>query len=289
MQIFTESDGRTAHLKIRRGDLPPYVLCPGSPERVREIGKMLDGAREVCDNRGLVGVRGSYLGVEMAAVNTGMGPATTSIVVPEIVEGIGDADRMTIIRVGTCGSLQPQVKVGDLVVTTAAIRDEGTTQKWVPPEYPAVASLSTTLALLQAAAERGYAVGRNLWAGVTHVKDELYAVENPQDTPLGPVRRAVLDSYKAMGALATEMEYTVFSLYAGMANRAFARAGTDRRLDTGCILLCLSPCHDTHEGGAVEFHHPPQGDMLAVALTALARKAELDRGAGPLPPLVRGL
>lgn len=289
MQIFTEADGRTAHLKIKKGDLPPYILCPGSPERVREIGSMLEGTRQVCDNRGLLGVRGFHRGVEVGAVNTGMGPATTSIIVPEIVEGIGDAERMTLLRVGTCGSLQPQVKVGDLIVTTAAIRDEGTTQKWVPLEYPAVASIAVNLALLQAAGEHGYAVGRNLWAGVTHVKDELYAVENPKDTPLGPLRKAVLDSYKAMGALATEMEYTVFSLYAGMANRLWARAKAGRALDTGCILLCLSPCHDTHEDGAVEFHHPPQKDMLKVALDALVRKAELDRGEGPLPAFARGL
>lgn len=289
MQIFTEADGRTAHLKIRKGDLPPYILCPGSPERVREIGSMLEGASGVCDNRGLVGIRGRWKGLDVAAVNTGMGPATTSIVVPEIVEGIGGEGRMTLLRVGTCGSLQKQVKVGDLIVTTAAIRDEGTTQKWVPLEYPAVASMGVNLSILQAAAARGYALGGNLWAGVTHVKDELYAVENPKDTPLGPVRKAVLDSYKAMGALATEMEYTVFSLFAGMVNRAWARGGVNRALDTGCILLCLSPCHDTGDDGAVEFHHPPQKGMLEVALDALVCKAALDRGEGPLPAFVRGL
>lgn len=289
MRIFTEADGRTAHLKIKRGDLPPYILCPGSPERVRDIGAMFESAKQVCDNRGLLGIRGIYRGVGIAAVNTGMGPATTSIVVPEIVEGIGDVERMTLLRVGTCGSLQVQVKVGDLIVTTAAIRDEGTTQKWVPSEYPAVASMGVNLALLQAASEHGYVVGKNLWAGVTHVKDELYAVENPADTPLGPMRKAVLDSYKAMGALATEMEYTVFSLFAGMTNRLWARAKVNRALDTGCILLCLSPCHDTHEAGAVEFHHPPQQDMLKVALDALVHKAEFDRGKGTLPAFARGL
>lgn len=289
MKIFTEADGRTAHLKIKRGDLPPYVLAPGSPERVREIGGMLEGAKPVCDNRGLLGIRGRFQGVEVAAVNTGMGPATTSIIIPEIVEGIGDASQMTILRVGTCGSMQPQVKVGDLIVAKGTIRDESTTAKWVPTEFPAVASIGATLALLQAAGEAGYALGKNLHCGVTHVKDELYAVENPEGTPLGPLRQMIYHSYKAMGSLATEMEYTVFALFAQMQNVAWARAKADRRLDTGCILLCLSPCHDEHAATAVEFHHPPQKDMLKVALQALVRKAELDRGAGSLPAFARGI
>jgi purine-nucleoside phosphorylase len=223
-----------------------------------------------------------------------MGPASASIIVPEIVEGMGEFERATIIRVGTCGSLQPHIGVGDLIVSKGVIRDETTTAKWVPLEFPAVSSIGTVLSLVEAGKEYGYKVGggkessKNLWVGVTHAKDELYAVENPADTPMGDLRKMVLNSYKRMGTLSTEMEFTVFALYAEMYNSLAREENKTSILDAGCILLCLSPCHNVEEEGAVEFHHPDQKPMLEVALNALVKKAEIDEGKHPLSQLING-
>jgi uridine phosphorylase len=292
MQIFLDENGKTAHLKIKSGDLPKYILSPGSPERVRQIGEFLDNCVDVCDNRGLSGVRGTYKGVEVGAVNTGMGPASASIIVPEIIEGMGDFKNATIIRVGTCGSLQPHVGVGDLIVSKGVIRDEATTAKWVPLEFPAVSSLGATLSLIEAGSDYGYSVGggtdKNLWVGITHAKDELYAVENPTDTPMGEIRKMVLNSYKKMGTLATEMEFTVFALYAEMYNAIMREQKKSAVLDAGCILLCLSPCHDPNANGAIEFHHPEQKPMLEIALDSLVKKAELDSGKHKFSQLIKG-
>jgi uridine phosphorylase len=289
LQIFMDEQGRTAHLKIKAGDLPPYILSPGSPERVRQIGEYLEDCVEVCDNRGLVGVKGRYMGEEVGAVCTGMGPASASIIVPEIIAGMGDFDRATIIRVGTCGSMQPQVGVGDLIASRGVIRDETTTAKWVPLEFPAAGSTAALLSLVSAGREKGFEVDKNFHVGITHVKDELYAVENPMDTPMGAMRTQILKAYKQMGSLASEMEYTVFALYADMFNAKQMKNGSKSRVDAGCLLLCLSPCHNEEAEGAVEFHHPEQGPMLEVALRSLVIKAQIDRGEGPLGAIVKGL
>ena len=294
MKIFLDENGKTAHLKIKKGDFPRYILSPGSPERVRQIGELLENCVEVCDNRGLTGVKGIYKGLEVGAVNTGMGPASASIIVPEIIEGMGDFEKATIIRVGTCGSLQPHVGVGDLIVSKGVIRDETTTAKWVPLEYPAIASLGATLSLVEAGRDYGYGVGgrkdnsKNLWVGVTHAKDELYAVENPDGTPMGDIRKMVLNAYKKMGTLSTEMEFTVFALYAEMYNSTMRENKKSSILDAGCILLCLSPCHDVTEGGAIEFHHPDQKPMLEIALDALVKKAKIDEGKHELSQIING-
>ncbi len=288
MKIFLDEKGNTAHLKIKSGDVPKYILSPGSPERVRQIGEMLEDCVEICDNRGLAGVKGKYMGVEVGAISTGMGPASASIIVPEIVEGMGEFEHATIIRVGTCGSLQPHVGVGDIIISKGVIRDETTTAKWVPLEFPAVASVGATLSLVEAGKDNGFELGKNMWVGITHVKDELYAVENPADTPMGDFRKMVLNSYKKMGTLASEMEFTVFALYAEMFNHLQKKAGKKSVVDAGCILLCLSPCHDVDAGGSVEFHHPEQKPMLEVALKALVCKAKLDKGEGPFADYVKG-
>src|ERR1700747_1536703 len=131
------------HIGLGPGDVGEYVLVPGDPFRTPLIAKHLEGAREVAFSREYRTFTGTVDGVPVSAMSTGMGGPSVAIGIEELHElGVH-----TILRVGTCGALQPGVKMGDLVIALAAVRSEGTSDGYVPREYPAVASLDMINAL----------------------------------------------------------------------------------------------------------------------------------------------
>ncbi len=131
------------HIKCGIGDVAKYVLVSGDPGRVEKIAALFDQNRKVADYRGFVTYTGSTDGIGISACSTGIGCPSAAIVVEELAR-IGAE---TFIRVGTAGALQPDVKMGDLVVATSAVRADGTSKKYVPIEFPAVADFTVTTAL----------------------------------------------------------------------------------------------------------------------------------------------
>ena len=87
----------------------------------------------------------------------------------------------TFIRIGTCGGIQPEVKSGDVVVATGAVRMEGTSKEYAPIEYPAVADLNVINALADAAEE----MGADYHTGVVQSKDAFYGQHEPEKLPAG--------------------------------------------------------------------------------------------------------
>lgn len=142
---------------LRRGAVGENVFLCGDPARVARIAKGWSNAREVLNLREYRIAVGERDGVRLAAASTGIGAPSTAILVEELAK-IG-AKRM--IRVGNSGGLQPALALGDLVITTGAVRDDGTSRSYVLPEYPAVASWEVVGALVTAARARGvrHAVG----------------------------------------------------------------------------------------------------------------------------------
>jgi len=145
-------EGRQYHIACKPGDLAKYLLIPGDPERVPKIAKHWDFAREVAYHREFRVYTGIYEGVPISAVSSGIGPACMSIVVNE-ARCVGAE---TFIRVGSCGAIQDYIECGDLVILTAAVRMDGTSECYVPVEYPAVADYEVVLALIEACEELGY-------------------------------------------------------------------------------------------------------------------------------------
>ena len=143
-------DGRQYHLETGSGDLAARCLLVGSPERAEMIAKTLfTKARCVGDHRGLKSFTGSFEGTPMSVVTTGMGSATTGIVLPEAVASGARA----FIRVGTCGILRKDVPLGAAAICTGAVRFDGASENWAPIEYPAVADWRIVAALVEAARE----------------------------------------------------------------------------------------------------------------------------------------
>ena len=130
--------------------MPRYCLLPGDPARAERIAGRFDSSEETIRNREFLGFRGTVDGVPMGVCSTGIGGPSASIALEELANVGVD----TFISVGSAGGRQEAIPVGSLVVT-AAHRGEGTSLAYLPPEFPAVAYLRVTTALIDAAATLG--------------------------------------------------------------------------------------------------------------------------------------
>lgn len=135
------------HIMCGVGDVAKYVLISGDPKRVEKIAALFDEGSKVAEYRGFITCTGSIDGISISASSTGIGCSSTAIVVEELAR----VGAEVFIRVGTTGTLQPEIKMGDIVVATAAVRADGASRCYVPLEFPAVADFYVTTALVEAA------------------------------------------------------------------------------------------------------------------------------------------
>ncbi|MCL2042512.1 MAG: uridine phosphorylase [Treponema sp.] len=175
-----------------------YAILPGDPGRVEKIASYLDNPRFHCQNREYTTWLGTLAGKTVMVMSTGMGGPSTAIAVEELyLSGVRN-----FIRIGTCGGIALPVTGGDVVIATGAIRMEGTTKEYVPIEFPAVANLEITNALVEAA--------KNLnvrWhTGIVQCKDSFYGQHSPDRMPSGYDLKDKWDAWKKAGCLASEME-----------------------------------------------------------------------------------
>ena len=185
------------HIALEKGQVGKYVLLPGDPGRVPLIAEHFDSAEKMAHNREYLTYTGTVDGIPISATSTGIGCPSAAICVEELAR-IGAE---VFIRVGTAGSLQEGVGLGDVVVTTGSIRDEGTTRQYVPLSYPAVSDRQVTAALVRAAGS----LGLTYHAGITHCKDAFYA-EFTADHPMAEDWKRRWTVWRRAGVLATSME-----------------------------------------------------------------------------------
>jgi len=278
--ISRDKDGKCFHTGLKKGEVYPYVLVVGPPGRVRRTALHLKNTTAIGDGgeRGIVSVNGYYNEVPVTVLNHDMGAASASIIIREVIDSISfkEKNKATIIRIGSCGSLQEYVKVGDIVISAGCVRDDGTTQLLIHSEYPAVPNMKTTLSLVLASKKIGRKVGDNLWVGITHAKSELYGFESPQLSAMPKEMEERLKSFERMGVLATEMEFPVLAILGDLYNAEQRRTAKPYGIDTGCALLVVSPFKV--EGEPVKFREPSQENLIRVGLEALDIKRKLDLG-----------
>lgn len=147
MQNYSGEMGLMYHLQIRKGDVGRYVILPGDPKRCQKIAQFFDDPVLVADSREYVTYTGTLDGEKVSVTSTGIGGPSASIAMEELVQCGAD----TFVRVGTCGGIDLNVKGGDIVIATGAVRMEGTSKEYAPIEFPAVADLEVANALAAAA------------------------------------------------------------------------------------------------------------------------------------------
>ncbi|WP_099203598.1 uridine phosphorylase [Miniphocaeibacter massiliensis] len=208
-------EDRQFHIDMEKGDVGRYVLLPGDPKRCEKIAKYLDNPKLVADKREFVTYTGTLLGEKVSVTSTGIGGPSTAIAVEELCN-IG-AD--TFIRVGTCGGMQLDVKAGDLVIATGAIRMDGTSKEYAPIEYPAVPNYNLTSNLIDACDKKKLIYH----TGVVQSKDSFYGQHNPSNKPIFYELESKWEAWKRAGCLASEMEAStlfIVSSYRGVKSAA---------------------------------------------------------------------
>ncbi len=191
-------DGSQYHIGLNKGDVGKYVILPGDPKRCKKIAQYFDDPKLVADNREYITYTGYLNGEKVSVTSTGIGGPSAAIAMEELV----NVGAEVFIRVGTCGGMQLDVKGGDLVIATGAIRMEGTSKEYAPIEFPAVANLDVVNALVKASENLGY----THHTGVVQCKDSFYGQHSPEIKPVSYELMNKWEAWKRLGCLASEME-----------------------------------------------------------------------------------
>ncbi len=195
---YSEDPDRQYHIQVAPGEVGQYVILTGDPKRCESIAEYFDDPVLVADSREFVTYTGTLYGERVSVTSTGIGGPSASIAMEELVRCGAD----TFIRVGTCGGMQEEVKSGDIVIATGAVRMEGTSKEYAPIEFPAVPDLTVTNALLSGAQD----VRVNYHTGVVQCKDAFYGQHEPEKMPVSYELENKWEAWLKLGCLASEME-----------------------------------------------------------------------------------
>ncbi len=249
---------RQYHIGLGRGELAEFILLPGDPDRTARIATRLDSIELEQRHREFATVTGSYRGQRISIVSTGIGTDNVEIAVAEI---LAITDRPTFIRVGSCGGLQPEMNLGDLVVTTGAVRLESTTSYFVHDGYPAVADYEAVVALLEASAR----LGHRTHVGLTATAPGFYGAQG-RPIPQLPIRYPDLaEDMARQRVLNFEMEASALLVLASLAR---CRAGVV------CAVYAQRSTGDFVTGAAKD---AAEAACVETGLESLLILAEMDR------------
>lgn len=216
-----------------------YLLLPGSDGRAAEIAGYFDNVEVKQHSRGHNLYKGKLTcgrkKIDVATIATGMGCPSMEIILHELFQ----LGAKRFLRIGTAGSIQPWVKLGDIVNAQASVRDEDTTTHYVPLEVPAVASLEYTSSILLTAEKIG--LSEHLHTGIVHCKSSLYAREFGEG-PRGAENKAYLDVLSKAGVLASEMETAALFIQSQIYNHQLRTEGesTQNRVLAGAVLAIIA-------------------------------------------------
>ena len=274
------SGARQYHIGLERGELAEYVLLVGDPGRVAKVAARWDEVELERSNREITTATGSYRGMRLSCMSTGMGTDNVEIVLAEVME---ITDEATFIRIGSSGALQPEIGLGDLIVSTGAVRLENTTDFYVHPGYPAVAHRDVVWALEAACREQGL----THHVGLTATASGFYAPQGRQMRTL-PVRYPELaEELRRQRVANLEMESsalfvlahlaglrsgTICAAYAQRTDGTFLEGAAKEAAESRCIDAGLAGIHLLWQVDA------DGGDFLA------SRGASLDQQAGGSQP-----
>ena len=256
---------RQYHVEVAPDEVASTVLLPGDTERVETIVSLWDESEEVASHREYRTATGTYDGAAISVTSTGIGSPSAAIAVEELAECGVDA----FLRVGSCGAIQPEMSVGDLVISSGAVREEGTSDAYVREGYPAVADHEVVSALVAAAERLEY----EYHVGITASTDSFFSGQGRAgfEGYLPERGTALLEELKAANVKNFEMEAAaittlanVFGLRAGAvctvyANRTtgeFRTEGESRAAETASLAAKLLARMDEvkHEAGSDHWH-----------------------------------
>lgn len=178
-----------------------WALLPGDPGRVQGLAESIGSARFITSHREYTSWLADLAGNPVLVCSTGMGGPSVAICLEELARmGVTG-----VIRVGTTGTIQGYIDLGDIIINKAAVRLDGTSCHYAPVNFPAVADFDITMALKQAAEQSDIP----FHVGISVSSDTFWPGQERYDSFSGYVRKALqgsLQEWQALGALNYEME-----------------------------------------------------------------------------------
>jgi len=257
-RVALPEEERQYHIALGRGELADLILLPGDPDRIPRIAERMDSIEVERRHREFASVTGIHKGRRVSAVATGIGADNVEIVIAEILAIV---DRPTFVRIGSSGALQPGIAIGDLIITTGAVRLETTTSWYVHEGFPAVAHPEVVMALVEAGAR----LGLPTHVGITATAPGFFGAQG-RPIPQLPIRYPDLaDEMARQGVLNFEMEASAVLVLAGLAGcRAGAVCGVFAQRARG-------------EFADAEARVRTEAATIDIGLEALAVLSEMDR------------
>ena len=231
------------HINVAEGEVGKYCILPGDPGRCEKIAAFFDEPYHVSTNREYNIWNGKIAGETVSVCSTGIGGPSTAIAVEELAAcGVH-----TFIRIGTCGGISLDVRSGDVVIASGAVRQDGTSREYAPIEFPAVPDADVLFALRAAAEELGFANH----TGVVQAKDSFYGQHSPARMPTSSDLLEKWEAWKRLGVLASEMEsgtlFTVGSFLRVRSGAVFSCVWNQERFNAG-LDTNNDETHDTERG-----------------------------------------
>ncbi len=258
VRVAIPAGDRQYHIGLGPGELADYILLPGDQDRVDHVAARFDSVELRHRHREFATATGTYRGVRVSCVSTGIGSDNVEIVISEI---LAITDHPTFIRIGSSGALQADMRLGDLVISTGAVRLETTTNWFVHDGYPAVAHYEAVLALEEAAAR----LGHRHHVGITATAPGFFGAQG-RPIPQLPIRYPDLaEEMSRQGILNFEMEASAVLVLAGLGG---CRAG---------VVCAVYANRSTGEFVVGDAQQEAEAAVVDTGLESLLILAELDR------------
>jgi uridine phosphorylase len=259
--------GRQYHVGVAPGEVAPSILLVGDPARAERVAATFDTVRLERRNREFVTFTGAHRDLPVTVVGTGMGAPNTEIAVVELGRCVS---RPVLVRCGSCGALQPELRLGDLVISSGALRLENTSSQLVDPGYPALADPEVVIALVEAVDRAGLSVH----VGITATAPGFYAAQGraglggrvPDPDPIERLaRQAVLNlemetsCLLTLATLAGLRAGAVCAVYASRAEDTFVDDDQRAAAERACTAAGLEALHvlarmDAQRGARPRWH-----------------------------------
>ena len=274
------SGERQYHIALSRGELAEYIILVGDPGRVAKVASRWDDVELERSNREINTATGTHRGMRISCMSTGMGTDNVEIVLAEVME---ITDSPTFVRVGSSGALQPEIALGDLIVSIGAVRLENTTDFYVHPGFPAIADRNVVWALEMACRSGGF----RYHVGLTATASGFYAPQGRQMRTLNVRYPELADELRRQRVANLEMESsalfvlahlaglrsgTICAAYAQRTDGTFLEGAAKEAAEARCIDAGLSGIHLLWQADT------DGGDMLA------RRGSTLGSTGGAQPP-----
>ena len=218
-EIVEDSEQRQYHIALAPGEVSNTVLLVGDPKRAEKVAKYFDSITLTKSNREFITYTGVYKNLPITVMSTGIGPSNVEISVIELSRIFNENETPVIIRIGSSGALQEKISVGDLVISTGAVRLEDTSTNFVDQSFPAIADYEVVTALITAAQRKNF----RFHVGITATASGFYGAQG-RDLEKFPVKDPQLpDKLAKRNVQNFEMESSTLFTLSSLAN---LKAGT---------------------------------------------------------------